>query len=92
MSDLLRGYDTVVFPYEQEDELPIDDYLKKSARGKTAVVIGSEGGFSRKEADVLRKIAGGSVTLGERILRADTACVAVVSVVMYAFGEWRRNK
>ena len=41
---------------------------------------------------MLRKIAGGRVTLGERILRADTACVAVVSVVMYAFGEWRRNK
>ena len=92
LSDLLVGYDTVVFPYEQEEELPLDEFLSNCKKGKTAIVIGPEGGFSKKEAEIIRGIAGGSVTLGERILRADTACVSVVSVVMYAFGEWRRSK
>lgn len=92
LSDFLNGYDTIVFPYEQEEELPLDKFLSGCAKGKTAIVIGPEGGFSKKEAEEIRSIAGGSVTLGERILRADTACVSVVSVVMYAFGEWRRNK
>lgn len=90
--DLLKDYTAVVFPYEQEEELPLDEFLGKSKRGKTAIIIGPEGGFSKKEAEELRGISGGSVTLGERILRADTACVSVVSVVMYAFGEWRRKK
>ena len=88
---MLTGYDTVVFPYEQEEELPLDEFLNNCQKGKTAIVIGPEGGFSKKEAVEIRGIAGGSVTLGERILRADTACVSVVSVVMYAFGEWRRS-
>lgn len=92
LSDLLTGYDTVVFPYEQEEELPLDEFLNNCKKGKTAIVIGPEGGFSKKEAAEIRGISGGSVTLGERILRADTACVSVVSVVMYAFGEWRRSK
>ena len=76
LSDLLTGY---------------DEFLNNCQKGKTAIVIGPEGGFSKKEAAEIRGIAGGSVTLGERILRADTACVSVVSVVMYAFGEWRRS-
>ena len=44
--DLLKNYDLIVFPYEYEKELQIRDFLAKSNRGKTAIVIGSEGGFS----------------------------------------------
>lgn len=90
--DRLSNYDLIVFPYEYEEEKQIRDFLASSGRGKTAVVIGSEGGFNAEEAERLRNIAGGSVTLGERILRADTACVSVVSVLMYELGEWGRNK
>lgn len=55
--------------------------------GSTAIVIGSEGGFSRAEEE--RAVACGfsSVTLGKRILRAETAAVALTSVVMFALGE-----
>ena len=90
--DLLASFDTVVFPYEQEENATFDEISKKSSLGKIAVVIGSEGGFSKSEAEKLREAAGLSITLGERILRADTACVAVVSVLMYSLGEWRRKK
>ena len=82
----------MVFPYEQEENATFDEISKKSSLGKIAVVIGSEGGFSKSEAEKLREAAGLSITLGERILRADTACVAVVSVLMYSLGEWRRKK
>lgn len=92
LSDLLASFDTVVFPYEQEENSTFNDIVKNSSMGKIAVVIGSEGGFSKREADKLREIAGCSITLGERVLRADTACVAVVSVLMYTLGEWRRMK
>ena len=57
--------------------------------GSTAVMIGSEGGFSREEETRAAESGFCSVTLGKRILRAETAAVALTSVVMFALGELR---
>ena len=57
--------------------------------GDTAIVIGSEGGFSRAEEELASKLGYASVTLGKRILRAETAAVALTSVVMFHLGELR---
>ena len=54
-----------------------------------AVLIGPEGGFDPAERDLLR--AQGfvlPVTLGPRILRADTAAAAALSVFQAALGDW----
>ena len=56
-------------------------------QGSTAIVIGSEGGFSRAEEERANELGYASVTLGKRILRAETAAVALTSVVMFALGE-----
>ena len=58
-------------------------------QGSTAIVIGSEGGFSREEEELAAAKGYSSVTLGKRILRAETAAVALTSVVMFALGELR---
>ena len=55
--------------------------------GETAIVIGSEGGFSREEADNAKANGFSFVSLGKRILRAETAAVSLTAVVMYALGE-----
>ncbi len=55
--------------------------------GSTAIAIGSEGGFSREEEDLANSLGFASVTLGKRILRAETAAVALTSVVMFSLGE-----
>ena len=55
--------------------------------GSTAIVIGSEGGFSQTEADDAKGKGFQWVSLGKRILRAETAAVALTSVVMFALGE-----
>ena len=89
--DLLGEYDLVIFPYENEEDCDIREFVANKQHERVAVIVGSEGGFSNREADELRRIAGGSVTLGSRILRADTASVAVVSALMYEWGEWRRK-
>ncbi len=60
-----------------------------SLQGDTAIVIGSEGGFSREEEELAAVKGYSSVTLGKRILRAETAAVALTSVVMFALGELR---
>ena len=55
--------------------------------GSTAIVVGSEGGFSRVEEALANEKGFSSVTLGKRILRAETAAVALTSVVMFSLGE-----
>ena len=57
--------------------------------GSVAIVIGSEGGFSRGEEVLANDKGFASVTLGKRILRAETAAVALTSVVMFVLGELR---
>lgn len=57
--------------------------------GSTAIVIGSEGGFSRAEEELASAQGFASVTLGKRILRAETAAIALTSVVAFALGELR---
>ena len=59
--------------------------------GSTVAVIGSEGGFSRAEEEKAAAMGFASVTLGKRILRAETAAVALTSVVMFSLGELGEN-
>ena len=59
--------------------------------GSTAIVIGSEGGFSRAEEELANEKGFSSVTLGKRILRAETAAIALTSVVMFSLGELGDN-
>ncbi len=58
-----------------------------SISGSTAIVIGSEGGFSRAEEELAHTKGFASVSLGKRILRAETAAVALTAVVAFALGE-----
>ncbi len=53
------------------------------------MIIGSEGGFSESEARTLNEMGIKSVTLGNRILRTETANIAVVSALMYELDEWQ---
>ncbi len=56
--------------------------------GSVALVIGSEGGFAREEAEFAREAGWKWLSLGKRILRAETAAVALTAVTMHALGEW----
>jgi len=57
-----------------------------------AVLVGPEGGFTEAERDAIRALPEAcAVSLGPRILRADTAAVAAVAVWMAAAGDWHRH-
>jgi 16S rRNA (uracil1498-N3)-methyltransferase len=60
------------------------------AEGPAAILIGPEGGFSAEEAAKLRgKPNVTALSLGPRILRADTAAVAALTLWQAACGDWR---
>jgi 16S rRNA (uracil1498-N3)-methyltransferase len=55
-----------------------------------AVLIGPEGGFAEEErAALLKRVNVVRLALGPRILRADTAAVAALTLVQAVLGDWR---
>ena len=59
------------------------------APGPAGILIGPEGGFTDEERAAIRALAQARpVSLGPRILRADTAALAAVALWMSAAGDW----
>ena len=72
-----------------EVELGAATSLASAASGPWAILIGPEGGFSPKERERLRAMEQSHVvSLGPRILRADTAAVAAMTLWQTALGDW----
>lgn len=67
----------------------IEALAARAPGGPWAVVIGPEGGFSEAELDALRKLPFViPVSLGPRLLRADTAAVAALACWQAVLGDW----
>lgn len=80
----------LLFCDEGGDAMPVANALLSAPRGAWAVLTGPEGGFDPGERAAIR--AHGSVvpvTLGHRILRADTAALAALAVWQAVAGDWR---
>jgi 16S rRNA (uracil1498-N3)-methyltransferase len=61
-----------------------------AAPGPAAILIGPEGGFTEEERAAIRALSQARpVSLGPRILRADTAALAAVALWMAGAGDWR---
>lgn len=66
------------------------EVLSRADKGPWAILIGPEGGFSHEEADRLHKMPQAhAVSLGPRILRADTAAVAALTIWQTVMGDWK---
>ncbi len=77
-----------------EDEAGADPLAVLAALDpcRLAVLIGPEGGFTPEERALLKaQRFVTAITLGPRILRADTAAVAALALVQAAIGDWRSN-
>jgi 16S rRNA (uracil1498-N3)-methyltransferase len=64
--------------------------LREIAPGPLAVLIGPEGGFASEERDALIALPFVTrIAMGPRIMRADTAAVAALTLVNAVLGDWR---
>ena len=63
--------------------------LENLKKGKWAILIGPEGGFSEIERNYIKGLKFSfSISLGPRILRADTAAVTAISLWQNYLGDW----
>jgi 16S rRNA (uracil1498-N3)-methyltransferase len=89
LSDVLhlrRSHDRAVLFWEAADSAL---GTRNSGPGPQRVLLitGAEGGFSQREAAAARESGCAVVGLGPRILRADTAAVAVVALAQFLWGD-----
>ncbi|HXS05753.1 MAG TPA: 16S rRNA (uracil(1498)-N(3))-methyltransferase [Rhizomicrobium sp.] len=69
---------------------PLADAARDAGGGAAAILTGPEGGFDPVERDLLRTLPFVTpVTLGPRILRADTAALAALAIWQSVAGDWR---
>lgn len=75
-----------LLPYEGEREQTLAEILRRRAYAarEVRVYIGPEGGFDPAEVDLARERGVETVTLGRRILRAETAALAAVAIILHA--------
>jgi 16S rRNA (uracil1498-N3)-methyltransferase len=79
----------ILFCDEAGDAPPIHSGLTAAPDGPWAVLTGPEGGFDDAERTRIRALPNTvSVTLGSRILRADTAALAALAVWQSLKGDW----
>lgn len=77
-----------IIPYENEHETTLKSLLKEGLPAdKIYVFIGPEGGFSMQEIETAEEEGFAPVTLGNRILRTETAGMAALAAIRYEIGD-----
>jgi 16S rRNA (uracil1498-N3)-methyltransferase len=77
---------------EAEQTSPLDALIGAHADGGVGLLIGPEGGFDHDErAAILSAPRVVRLSLGPRILRADTAAVAALALIQATLGDWRKS-
>lgn len=93
LASVLEGWDaqrTLIFCDEGAVLKSPLEALATVEPGPMAVLIGPEGGFAEEErALILARPFVRAISLGPRIMRADTAAVAALALVNAALGDWR---
>lgn len=81
----IKDFDVALFAYEDEKHNRIKDC---EITGKNiALIVGCEGGFTAEEVEKARERGAKIVTLGRRILRAETASIVASALLFDKLGE-----
>jgi len=83
----IKQWDLALIPWELFKERKLSDVLKNKDAKKVIIFIGPEGGFSHNEVNLAKEYGVVPISLGNRILRVETAGVVAVSLIMHEFNE-----
>lgn len=79
----------IIFCDDSLEAKPIAEVLSNLPKAPYAVLVGPEGGFSTEETAMLKKKDYViPVTMGKRLLRAETAALAALAVFQAVLGDW----
>jgi len=83
LAERFSGYDAVLFAWELAEARSLREALATALRGaqRILVVVGPEGGFTHEEAEAAQQRGATMLSLGPRILRTDTAALALLAVI-----------
>ncbi|MCX5869458.1 MAG: 16S rRNA (uracil(1498)-N(3))-methyltransferase [Deltaproteobacteria bacterium] len=73
--------------WEEEKETSLHDLPPFADYNQIHLLLGPEGGFSKEEVEFASRTGYQSISLGPRILRAETATVAAIAIVRYLVGD-----
>jgi 16S rRNA (uracil1498-N3)-methyltransferase len=78
-----------LFPWEEEQERSLRSVLRETERPPFSIniFIGPEGGFTQAEVAQAQSYGALPVTLGPRILRAETAGLVAATAILHEFGD-----
>ena len=90
LSKKISDYDLFIIAYEKENDLTLKQVIKgtkinENENLKIGVLIGPEGGIDETEIDLFKEKGVKTITLGKRILRTETAPIAILSNIMYEY-------
>lgn len=87
--DMAKKLDMIIIPYEEAENMAYTREIisKIEPHMSVGIFIGPEGGFEQEEMQMALDNDGKSITLGKRILRTETAGMALMSVLMFAMEE-----
>lgn len=84
----LSAWDVKVLLDEQGSGWSLADGIGKSRPTRIAIIVGPEGGFDRQEVERAQQQGVVPVTLGNRILRTETAAIVAATLVQYIVGDY----
>jgi 16S rRNA (uracil1498-N3)-methyltransferase len=83
--NLRDQYESALIPWELERETSLKHILTTYPPKNLLILIGPEGGFSRKEIELAKSSGFIPVSLGPRILRTETVGIAMLSMINYEY-------
>lgn len=92
VEEYIENFDLFLIAYEEEKNVTLKQELQNVKSSyvkinglKIGVLVGPEGGLEREEVEKFRQRGAKVITLGNRILRTETAPIAVLSNIMYEY-------
>ena len=87
--------DLIIVPYENAENFGIKTLFSSLDKENidlnnitdVGILIGPEGGFEESEIDILKRHGAHIVTLGNRILRTETAGFTATALIQYELGD-----
>jgi 16S rRNA (uracil1498-N3)-methyltransferase len=81
--DMASSLEYNMIPYELQDGIQVSRQIVACAKESVGIFIGPEGGLEKDEVDRAVAIGAKPITLGKRILRTETAGMALLSIMMF---------